>query len=100
MIVSTNLANECRKGLSAVPAGSRRVVQVDPFSQQVLCLLSEAWWVIVFRCLRNPRVHHEVGPTVVAIDHGLVVGADHIHQLGQTTVYTRNIQLIFSDNNI
>lgn len=60
------------------------MVQVDPFPQQVLCLLSKAWWVIILGGLRDTRVHHEVWPTMVTIDHGLVIGADNIHQLGQT----------------
>lgn len=78
------LADKSGESLGAVSACGGRVVQVDPLPEEVLGLLPQARRIVILGGLRDPRVHHEIGAAVGPVDHGLVVGADDVHQLRET----------------
>ena len=54
--VEVHLLDEDGEGLGGVLACSRRVIHVDPFSQQEFCLLQQSWRIIKFSGLLNSTV--------------------------------------------
>jgi len=55
---NADLSNEWRERFSAVKSGGWRVVEVNPFTQQVLGLLMQTGWIIKLAGLYDAGVHH------------------------------------------
>lgn len=80
------LSNKRRECFGTVTASCCWMVQIHPFPQKILCLLPQAWRVIIFWGLRDPRMHHKVRASMSTINHCFIVRSHHFHQLGQSSM--------------
>lgn len=90
------LSNKRRESFGTVTASCCWMVEIHPFPQKILCLLPQAWRIIVLWGLRDPRMHHKVRASMSTINHCFIVGSHYFHQLGQSSTINPEWKSVYS----
>lgn len=90
------LSNKRRESFGTVTASCCWMVEIHPFPQKILCLLPQAWRIIVLWGLRDSRMHHKVRASMSTINHCFIVGSHYFHQLGQSSTINPEWKSVYS----